>query len=129
MSNPFAFLATLYPNSFLIFVSNIQYKYMSWKDWLYIPKSDKVVILILLAIILLLLGINLCLSHRSQKIPTDFTEYIPEDYKAWQQQLHNKQKEEKGLCQKKILHVLHICHKEKMLLLKKPENTSIAFLM
>lgn len=67
---------------------------MSWKDWLYIPKSDKVAILILLAIILLLLGINLCLSHRSQKMPTDFTEYIPEDYKAWQQQLHNKQKEE-----------------------------------
>ena len=78
---------------------------MSWKDWLYIPKSDKIAILILLAIILVLLGANFYYSRTPDTKTIDFSEYIPEDYKEWQSQLHTKlEDEEKEISLKEVYH-------------------------
>lgn len=64
---------------------------MNWKDWLYIPKSDKIAILVLLSVILILLGVKLFFIHRPKQLTKDMNEYIPADYKEWLQQLIEQQ--------------------------------------
>ena len=63
---------------------------MSWKDWLYIPKSDKIAIMVLLSVVFILLGVSFFLSFYSTKSEEISADIIPADYKAWQQQLYKE---------------------------------------
>lgn len=65
---------------------------MNWKDWLYIPKSDKIAIVSLAILIAVLLLILFAINHRDKE---DSVVVIPEDYKEWQARLMTKKEEEK----------------------------------
>lgn len=64
---------------------------MNWKDWLYIPKSDKVAIVILTIAIFILLGVFVVvkISNSSDKT-IDFRSHIPDNYKEWERSLYEE---------------------------------------
>lgn len=65
---------------------------MNWKDWLFIPKSDKIAIVSLSILIVILLGVHFTISQK----PIEENQItIPEDYIEWQAQLTEKKEEEK----------------------------------
>lgn len=65
---------------------------MNWKDWLFIPKSDKIAIVSLSILIVILLGVHFTISKK----PIEENQItIPEDYIEWQAQLTEKKEEEK----------------------------------
>jgi len=61
---------------------------MGWKDWLYIPKSDKIAVIVLLIIISILSGIYSVVSLRPENPAMEISDHIPPDYKEWQQALY-----------------------------------------
>lgn len=67
---------------------------MNWKDWLYIPKSDKIAIVSLSIIIVALLGIHFFV-RQSNSEPSEVQ--VSEDYKLWQSQLTERKEVEKQL--------------------------------
>lgn len=65
---------------------------MNWKDWLFIPRSDKIAIVSLSILIVILLGVHFTISQK----PIEENQItIPEDYIEWQAQLTEKKEEEK----------------------------------
>lgn len=68
---------------------------MNWKDWLYIPKSDKIAIISLLVIIAILLTLSFITNHQQKNSSPNLTVHIPIQYQKWQKQLNeNTNKEE-----------------------------------
>lgn len=68
---------------------------MNWKDWLYIPKSDKIAILALLTGIAILLIITFWIGLQPKDITPALTTHIPTQYQDWQKELNeNINKEE-----------------------------------
>lgn len=68
---------------------------MNWRDWLYIPKSDKIAIVGLAIAIVILLTIRFVVIKSSSSQEINIT--IPEDYKEWQAQLTEKKEDEKKI--------------------------------
>lgn len=65
---------------------------MNWKDWLHIPRGDKIAIVSLSVLIIIASGIHLVISNQTQD---DYIFTEPEDYVEWKSKLTQKKEEEK----------------------------------
>lgn len=65
---------------------------MNWKDWLHIPRGDKIAIMSLSILIIIVFIIHLVISNQSKE---DYTLREPEDYSKWKTKLTLRKVEEK----------------------------------
>lgn len=67
---------------------------MSWKDWLYIPKSDKIAIMALSAVILASILFSLVSNKKTNNQTVNLSDSIPQEYREWELKLYKNIEEE-----------------------------------